>query len=122
MKVEKNQNMSQVEPSSGYSTPSPDDPDVYQKQGTSKLRQKPFVVLVKAANIFDTVEHHCKTFNAEAECEPLPIVIDTAISKDVRVHHTATEDFKPRIVKFSQVWNENIRFKTRLREREKARS
>ena len=45
----KNQKTSQIEPS-------PECSRCFSKQGTSKLRQKPFVILIKAANILNSVQ------------------------------------------------------------------
>ena len=111
----KNRKTSQIEPSLECSR-------CFSKQGTSKLRQKPFVILIKAANVLNAVQKHCQAFDAEPERKALPIVVNAAIFKNIRVHHAATEDFQPRIVKFSQIWNENIHLEAWFREREKARS
>ena len=111
----KTQNTSQIEPS-------PECSRCFSKQGTSKLRQKSFVVLIKAANILNSVQQHCQAFDAEPERKALPIVVNAAIFKDIRVYHPATPNFEPGIMQLPEICNKNIDFEARFREREKARS
>ena len=111
----KNRKTSQIEPSLECSR-------CFSKQGTSKLRQKPFVILIKAANILNPVQQHCQAIDAEPERKALPIVVNAAIFKDIRVYHPATPNFEPGIMKLPEICNKNIDFEARFREREKARS
>ena len=94
----------------------------FSKKGISKLRQKPFVILIKAASVLNAVQKHCQAFDAEPERKALPIVVNAAIFKDIRVYHPATPNFEPGIMKLPEICNKNIDFEARFREREKARS
>src|SRR6185312_13224462 len=67
-----------------------------QSRSSSKLLEKPQIVLEKRAQVGDAVAQHREAFHAEAEGEAgVALRVDAAVPQHVRMHHAAAEHLQP---------------------------
>src|SRR5690625_4849889 len=90
---------------------------------SGKLFQETVIVLIKIADVVDTVQNHRDPLDSHAESKTgINFRIVTDHLKNRRMDHSATGDFDPVAADFCQMFRRKIDFKTRLRIREKVRT